>query len=1163
MEPGSPSSPAGEQPPAAPPEPVVPLRPVASQSRFQVDLVTEGAAGAAEGPKGRSPSPSPEQEDQGIAPPGDESTAAAAEEAKGRFRVNFVDPAWEEPAGSGCGVSPQQAPPQGSEAAMNGYPQNGDTLLSEGSLQSAGTTTHHYYDTHSNTYYLRTFGHNTIDAVPRIDHYRNTVAQLGEKLIRPSLAELHDELDKEPFEDGYANGEEASPAEEAVSKHVVDNKGVVKFGWVKGVLVRCMLNIWGVMLFIRLTWIVGHAGIGLAVLVIGMATVVTTITGLSTSAITTNGFVRGGGAYYLISRSLGPEFGGAIGLIFAFANAVAVAMYVVGFAETVRDLLVEHNALMIDEVNDIRIIGTITVVILFGISVAGMEWEAKAQVVLLGILLIAIGNFAVGTFIPAHDKRAKGFFNYQSEIFYENFGPDFREGESFFSVFAIFFPAATGILAGANISGDLADPQLAIPKGTLLAILITTIVYAGAAVVAGSCVVRDATGNLTDAIISGTATNCTNAACKLGFNFSSCATTPCSYGLMNNFQVMSLISGFGPLITAGIFSATLSSALASLVSAPKIFQALCKDNIYPGLHVFSVGYGKNNEPLRGYVLTFFIGLGFILIAELNVIAPIISNFFLASYALINFSVFHASLAKSPGWRPAFRWYNMWISLLGAILCCGVMFVINWWAALLTNVIVLGLYIYVTYKKPDVNWGSSTQALTYLIALQHAIRLTGVEDHVKNFRPQCLLMTGAPPSRPALLHLVHAFTKNVGLVVCGHVHTGPRRQALKEIATDQAKYQRWLIKNKMKAFYAPVYAEDLREGTQFLLQAVGLGRMRPNTLVFGFKKDWHQALMKDVDNYINTIHDAFDCQYGVVVIRLKEGFNISHLQAQEELCTSQEKSAQPKDIVVNLEHSDADSSKPSSKSVSETNSPAASQDQKDEEDDGKASTQPLLKKEVRGSSVPLNMNDQKLLQASSRFQKQQGKGTIDVWWLFDDGGLTLLIPYLLTTKKKWKDCKIRVFIGGKINRIDHDRRTMATLLSKFRIDFSDITVLGDMNTKPSKDNIAAFEEMIEPFRLHEDDREQEASEKMKAEEPWRITDNELEIYRMKTYRQIRLNELLRENSSTANLIVMSLPVARKGAVSSALYMAWIETLSKDLPPILLVRGNHQSVLTFYS
>ncbi|KTF77306.1 hypothetical protein cypCar_00041300 [Cyprinus carpio] len=141
--------------------------------------------------------------------------------------------------------------------------------------------------------------------------------------------------------------------------------------------------------------------------------------------------------------------------------------------------------------------------------------------------------------------------------------------------------------------------------------------------------------------------------------------------------------------------------------------------------------------------------------------------------------------------------------------------------------------------------------------------------------------------------------------------------------------------------------------------------------------------------------------------------------------------------------------------------------------------------------------------------------------------------------------------------------MAALLSKFRIDFSDITVLGDINIKPKKHNTKMFEEMIEPYRLKEDDMEQEAAEKLKAEEPWRITDNELELYRAKSNRQIRLNELLKEHSSTANLIVITMPLARKGTVSSALYMTWLDTLTKDLPPILLVRGNHQSVLTFYS
>ncbi|KAK5909308.1 hypothetical protein CesoFtcFv8_003251 [Champsocephalus esox] len=1077
------------------------------QSRFQVDTVTEAAAAPASTDASKPP-----------------------EESKGRFRVvGFLD------AGALGSAMDIGLPPDVFHEP--------DTARSDSvSLHSTGTGHTHISDSHSNTYYMRTFGHNTIDAVPNIDFYRQTAAPFGEKWGRPSLSELHDELDKDPFEDGLANGEEPSAAEEAAAVLAAKNAkgGTIKFGWVKGVLVRCMLNIWGVMLFIRMTWIVGHAGIGLTIAIILMASVVTTITGLSTSAIATNGFVRGGGAYYLISRSLGPEFGGSIGLIFAFANAVAVAMYVVGFAETVVEMLNDVDALMTDELNDIRIVGTLTVILLLGISVAGMEWEAKAQIVLLVILLAAIVNYFIGSFMSMESKDPKGFFGYNSAILLENFGPDFRDEETFFSVFAIFFPAATGILAGANISGDLADPQSAIPKGTLLAILITGITYIAVAISAGSCIVRDATGDQNDTVSD--TVNCTDAACTLGYDFSICKEGGCQFGLMNDFQVMSLVSGFGPLISAGIFSATLSSALASLVSAPKVFQALCKDNIYPGLGMFAKGYGKNNEPLRGYVLTFFIGLAFILIAELNIIAPIISNFFLASYALINFSVFHASLANSPGWRPSFKYYNMWVSLAGAVLCVVVMFVINWWAALVTLLIVLALYIYVSYHKPDVNWGSSTQALIYNQALTHCMNLTGVEDHIKNFRPQCLVMTGYPNSRPALIQLVNSFTKNVGLMVCAHVRTVTRRPNLKELSQEHVRCQRWLNKKRIKAFYTHVFADNLRHGAQFLMQAVGLGRLKPNTLVMGFKNNWSDGDMREVEIYINTIHDAFDLQFGVAILRIQDGLDISHIPGQDELVSSHEKPpVENKEMVVTVSLSKDPESDNTSKITSNQSIPLITID----------------------SKSPLSLTDQRLLENSQQFKKKQGKGTIDVWWLFDDGGLTLLIPFLLTNRNKWGDCRIRVFIGGKINRIDHDRRAMATLLSRFRIDFSDIHVLGDINTKPKKHSKLSFKELIEPYRLKEDDMEQEAAERQKALEPWRITDNELELYRAKSNRQIRLNELLKEHSSMAKLIVMSMPLARKGTVSSALYMCWLETLSKELPPLLLVRGNHQSVLTFYS
>uniref|UniRef100_A0A8C3CYL3 Solute carrier family 12 member 1 n=1 Tax=Cairina moschata TaxID=8855 RepID=A0A8C3CYL3_CAIMO len=989
-----------------------------------------------------------------------------------------------------------------------------DNFLQRGEKTEASL---HPYDTHNKMYYLQTFGHNTMDPVPKIDYYRNTGSVSGNKLNRPSLLEIHEQLAK--VMERVANGESTAGDETTASKEEENKTGLVKFGWVKGVLVRCMLNIWGVMLFIRLSWIVGQAGIGLGVIIILLATMVTSITGLSTSAIATNGFVRGGGAYYLISRSLGPEFGGSIGLIFAFANAVAVAMYVVGFAETVVELLKESDTIMVDESNDIRIIGTITVVCLLGISVAGMEWEAKAQVILLVVLLIAIANFFIGTVIPTNnEKKARGFFNYQASIFAENFGPDFRGGEGFFSVFAIFFPAATGILAGANISGDLKDPQGAIPKGTMLAILITTVAYIGVAI--SSCVVRDATGNINDTAVSGMSCN-GSSACNLGYDFSRCRNQPCDYGLMNNFQVMSMVSGFGPLITAGIFSATLSSALASLVSAPKVFQALCKDNVYKGLHFFAKGYGKNNEPIRGYVLTFVIAMAFILIAELNTIAPIISNFFLASYALINFSCFHASYAKSPGWRPAFRYYNMWVSLFGALLCCGVMFVINWWAALITYAIELFLYIYVTYKKPEVNWGSSTQALYYINALDSALALTAVEDHVKNFRPQCIVLTGAPMIRPALLDITHTFTKNNGLCICCEVYTGPRKLCVKEMNSGMAKKQAWLTKNKRKAFYAAVAADSFRDGVKSLLQASGLGRMKPNTLVIGFKKDWRNAAASQVENYVGVIHDAFDFELGMIIVRISQGFDITQvLQVQATRCLTRQKSFH---IFFLISESTINTIQ----------------------------------------SMHMGEFNQKLLEASTQFKKKQGKGTIDIWWLFDDGGLTILIPYILTIRKKWKNCKLRIFTGGKANRIEEEKLVMASLLSKFRIKFADINIICDINMKPNKESWKFFEEMIEPYRLHESCKDITTAEKLKQETPWKITDAELEAFKEKSYRQVRLNELLQEHSRAANLIVLSLPVARKGVVSDYLYMAWLEILSKNLPPTLMVRGNHKNVLTFYS
>uniref|UniRef100_A0A8C6TC31 Solute carrier family 12 member 1 n=1 Tax=Neogobius melanostomus TaxID=47308 RepID=A0A8C6TC31_9GOBI len=977
------------------------------------------------------------------------------------------------------------------------------------------------------------FGHDTLDRVPNINFYRNEGSVSGHRQVRPSLQELHNVFQMKQnggisVPDTVQDDGESSAGTPCEDLESIDQTKALSGS------VRCMLNIWGVMLFIRLSWVFGQAGWGLGIVVIALSCVVTTITALSVSAICTNGVVRGGGAYYLISRSLGPEFGGSIGLIFAFANAVAVAMYVVGFAETLVELLEDNNAQMVDTLNDIRIIGCITVVLLLGISVAGMEWEAKAQIVLLVILLLAIVNVFVGTVIPATDsKKSQGFFNYNSKIFMENFTPDFRGSESFFTVFSIFFPAATGILAGANISGDLRDAQAAIPKGTLLAILITGVTYLAVALVVSATVVRDATGNLFDNITAGSM-NCSGSsavtACELGFNFTSCSdpATPCKYGLMNNFQVMTMVSGFGPLIIAGTFSATLSSALASLVSAPKIFQALCKDNIYKILYFFAKGHGKNNEPLRGYVLTFLISVAFILVTLFTTILQIKSF-----SSNISFSFF------SSGWRPAYKFYNMWLSLLGAILCCGVMFVINWWAALITYAIEILLYIYVTVKKPDVNWGSSTQAVSFVSAVSNTLSLSGVADHVKNFRPQILALTASVRTRPALLDLAHSFSKNYGLCVACEVFVGPRAEALEEMNANMEKNQMYLRKAKRKAFYTAVVYEDFRNGTMSLLQALGLGRMKPNILMMGFKSNWRTAGAEAVQNYVGVLHDAFDFEYGTLVLRMNEGLDVAHIvEAEDEMFKA---------------------AKEAKEEMMPNGGKAKGLFRK-----SRNSSQQVLTTRVSVCGPPqvVRMNEN-LVEASNLFKKKQPKGTIDVWWLFDDGGLTLLLPYILTTRKKWKDSKLRIFIAGQPGRTEQDKQEMTSLLHKFRINCSDIIVIDDLHISPRSESLKKVDDMIAPFRLNENSKDSAQANALRKEFPWKITDEELSKFEEKTNLQVRLNELLQEHSKAANLIIVSMPIARKESVSDFLYMAWLDSLTKDLPPTLLIRGNHKSVLTFYS
>ena len=604
----------------------------------------------------------------------------------------------------------------------------------------------------------------------------------------------------------------------------------------------------------------------------------------------------------MISRSLGPEFGGAIGAIFSLANAVAVAMYTVGFCEgishfgghyliqllllklsfffvaicvAVIGIMVDNNVAIVDgDIQDVRIIGVIVATILLGIAIIGMEWENKAQLVLLVILLAAMGNFVFGVFMkPTAERMAQGFVGLNLDVMVSNFLPNYRD-KNFIEVFAIVFPAATGILAGANISGDLANPSAAIPKGTFLAIAVTTFSYVLFIIFCGITTLRDANGIVGLDIIS-QIQNCSFA-----------SDSKCHYGLNNSDQVISMIAPYSSIIYAGIFAASLSSALASLVSAPKIFQALCNDKLFPYIHVFGKGYGKANEPRRAYFLTYLIAVSCILIGQLNLIAPIISNFFLAAYCIVNFSCFHVSFTNSPGWRPAFRWYNKWIALFTSILCFVVMVVSNWLAAIITFFLAMSLYVYIYYRKPDVNWGSSDHAGAYMRALRAVKKTVDVPDHVKNYRPQILLLSGLPSHRPALVDFASLLTKKVSLLVCGDVHTGHVSTRTRRKLTQRAT--RFLEKQKVEAFYELKQDRSFSEGAKSLMELSGLGKLRPNILLIGYKSNWQQAPDEDILQYFKTIHYAFDLNLSVCVLRVPGGFDFSEYEESVEQFNEHEK-----------------------------------------------------------------------------------------------------------------------------------------------------------------------------------------------------------------------------------------------------------------------------------
>ncbi|XP_018012761.2 LOW QUALITY PROTEIN: solute carrier family 12 member 2-like, partial [Hyalella azteca] len=683
----------------------------------------------------------------------------------------------------------------------------------------AGEDVQFIQPSHSSVYetkYQKSLRHYlTREALPKESNYRNLESIVdGSERQRPTLDELHDST----YHGHYGDVGSPSDDPEAPDKQ---KSGRIKFGWLEGVLMRCLLNIWGVMLFLRVSWMVGQAGLGQALAIVCAANTVTVITAISMSAVATNGLIQGGGVYYMISRSLGPEFGGSIGLMFTVANSIAVATYIIGFVNSLQDMLYydfDETVIIDRDLNDVRAVGTGVLFALMALAIVGMDWVTRVQMGLLFLLIASQIDFIIGAFIGPFDdtSRAQGFLG--------------------FSVVPL---VVRGALCGAWrplwCVVSFVDPGSAIPKGTLLAIGITFCTYLLYPVFLAASEFLDFVTNDTGYLAGNKsvldAPSFTGASCSiLGDGVPHPDNlTQCKYGLMNNFQVMELVSAWGPLIYAGCFAATLSSAIASLVGAPRVLQALAKDRLYPGIFMFSKGFGANNDPVNGYCLVFMLSLGCIMIGDLNAVSTLLSNFFLASYSLINFSCFHASIIKSPGWRPAFKYYNHYVSLAGGLMCLVVMFLIDYVTALITFLVTIGLYMFVSYRKP----GTLVPACPVPIF---------VSSPTGTLVPACPvpIFVSSPTGT-----LVPACP--VPIFVSSRVTVDWRqRSAL------VARHNNWLKRHKIRSFYSLVQSPDLETGALSFFQLVGLSKLKPNMVLLGYKSNWNNCSNDELVAYFNTL-----------------------------------------------------------------------------------------------------------------------------------------------------------------------------------------------------------------------------------------------------------------------------------------------------------------------
>ncbi len=552
------------------------------------------------------------------------------------------------------------------------------------------------------------------------------------------------------------------------------------FGTFKGVFTPSILTIFGVVMYLRFGWVLGNVGLPATLLIVTIATSITFFTGLSIAAMATNMKVGTGGAYYIISRSLGLEAGVAIGLPLFFARAFGVAFYIAGFSEAL--MAVVNPLPMLDPAIAAKVVSVVTLAGLTLLAYLSADLALKVQF----FIFVAIGASLVSFFMGSPDPAALAVAP----------GTAVPLKLGFWTVFAVFFPAVTGIEAGLGLSGDLKNPAKALPLGTLGAVVVGYVVYMALPV-----------------FIS--------------------VKVPDSDILLVNLNIMGAIARWSPLIVLGVFAASLSSALGSLLGAPRMLQALSIDRVVP--RFIGRGFGKDKaDPRIATAISFGVALVAVLLGDLNLIAPILSMFFLTSYGLLNLSAGLEGLIESPSWRPKFK-VHFGVSLLGAASCFAVMLMIDAGATLIAILVTSLVYYLVKRRQLNAHWGDMRYGILTLLVRFAVRRLSRLKPDERTWRPNILALSGSPKSRWRLVEMAHSLAQHSSALTVASVLPVEDWSAEK-VQSTETTLRDYLNKHDVDALVKIFPAPDLLTGAKALVRAYGYGPLVPNTILLGETKD---------------------------------------------------------------------------------------------------------------------------------------------------------------------------------------------------------------------------------------------------------------------------------------------------------------------------------------